>query len=255
MTWKSSAVAALALAAIGLAGCDSGAPVPTGPRVFAFVDLSASIAPDQRSRWETEAARLIRSLDYGWSFALYPVHDQTLSAAPYFVAEIPQPSPEPGMDEVTRCKMARRAAREGASAAFRRAFSEAGRAPGTDLFSAVDRFGPDPSGRPTAAVFFSDMINSTAELNMERRPAVQRAPGELIRELASRHGWHGETLRGVQVYCVLNAVGSGQAGFDRRWQKRFYEHMFAALGGRLAVFDTHLDSWNLQPKGINHARY
>jgi hypothetical protein len=121
------------------------------------------------------------------------------------------------------------------------------------LLSAIDRIGADSRGRPTIVVFFSDMLNATPELNMERDTPK---PEAIIPDLASRHGWGPDTLANVRLYCVLNGLHSGDpSGPDIRNRKAFYGALFRALGGELAMFDTHFDSTDkLLAKGGRHDR-
>ncbi len=143
-----------------------------------------------------------------------------------------------------------RADRDGALAAIRKALESAGNAARTDVFSAIDRVQPDPRSRPTAVYFFSDMLNSTPDLDMERSGAITRAnAGEQIRRLARKDAWSNGLLAGVDVYCVLNSIESGHGGpaIDRLTQRFFYDALFQALGAHLLTYDTHLASLGFSP--------
>ena len=182
------------------------------------------------------------------------MHDQTLSAGPLFTAEIPPRSGDEGIDELTRVKAAVNAARAGAAEAFQKALREPGISSATDLFGAVDRVVPGHDHRPTVVVFFSDMIHSTTEFDMERAPLPAEGSAEVLQTLAARHFWQADSLRGVRVYCLLNSSRTRSRGPDRLMLKRFYQNLFTALGGELALFDTHVNSWNLiNSKGADHA--
>ena len=251
---RSVLAAVLACAALCGTACGRAPGRPSGLRLYAFVDRSASIRPGQQSQWERDSQRLTRAIGPGWGVTVFAVHDQTLSAGPLFTAEIPPRSGDEGVDELRRLKAAVRAARAGASQAFTKAFREPGKSSATDLFGAVDRILPDSEGRPTVAVFFSDMIHSTDEFDMERGPLPGDGDAALFKTLAVRHFWRPETLRGVRVYCLLNSRGSGERGPHRLVLKRFYQRLFAALGADLALFDTHVNSWNvMHTKGAGNA--
>ncbi len=238
-----------------LAGCAAhGSNGESGRRLIVFVDLSASIDREQRHRWGREAIRLIDSLVGGWAIGIYPIHDRTLDAAPLYQAEIPDWAPNATAEVARKQKSALLLVRKGAGAALEKAFSAAGGATQTDIFSAIDRIGPDPRDRRTVIIFFSDMLNSTPELNMERAGSLSRAtiPSH-IQNVARRHGWRPDLLSGAEVYCVLNAIESGRRApaVDRLTQRDFYEALFGALGGRLALYDTNLSSLNFR-KGGRH---
>jgi len=68
------------------------------------------------------------------------------------------------------------------------------------------------------------MLNSTAELNMERAGLVTlQNIGTLIPNLAHRHLWRKDSLSGSEVCCVLNSIEIGGYGppVDRRVQQVF----------------------------------
>jgi hypothetical protein len=251
------ALAAAVTAALLAAGCSAqGSAQEDGTRLLLFFDMSASVDGEQRRIWSESALRLVDALRGGWGVAIYPIHDQTMSAAPLFEAEIPVKDPDAGSEEAQARHAALLRARKGAAAAVRTALETGGGATRTDVFSAIDRMRPDPRARRMVAVFFSDMLNSTADLNLE-------APGSLTRETAAaqvervarRHHWQPGQLANVEVYCVLNAVASGQRGpaVDRLTQRCFYDALFSSLGARLAVYDTTLGGDLVSPvKGAGH---
>lgn len=228
--------------ALATVGCSASAePNRRSTRFVLFLDLSASVPPTECERWLGQAGRLVP--DYGDSVVVFPLHEQTLAAGPLLEAEIPALGRDPGFDELARARKVRKQVRESLAGVLKKAFAESARSPATDVFSAIDRIRPDLAGRRTAVVFFSDMLNSTREGNLEKAPAVApSAVPALIRSIGAAHGWSAATLRGVDVYCILNSLESGKAApvNDRRILHRFFGAMFQSMGARLVVFDTHL---------------
>lgn len=244
----------LALTAL-LAGCRAGARPAGGMHLIVFLDLSGSVSLHQRARWQQYIDPVLAAIGSGSAIEIFPIHDQTGSAAPLFIAEIPQLSDDAALDELSRFKAVQREARAGAHAAFQRAVSNPTRARGTDVFGAIDRVRPD-AARTTRVVFFSDMLNAARELNMERAGAISRGsmPAR-VRQLAANHEWDSKTLSGVEIYCVLSASDSGTAGspIDVHTLHAFYQTLFQSLGARLMLFDTHINgsAWLQARVGAN----
>jgi hypothetical protein len=233
-----AAVVALLLMACSTPAADR---IP-GRRLILFFDQSASIDRDQRRQWQNDANSLVRGIHDGWSVSIYGIHDHTLESAPLFEVDIPMFA----SDGTSKTALARNAAiqtaRQAALAAVEKAL-ETGGAARTDIFSALDRVHPDPRCRPTTIVFFSDMLNSTPELNMERAGSVTlQNIATLIPSLARRHLWRKDSLAGSEVYCLLNSIEIGRNGpaVDRRVQQVFYENLFGALSAKLARYETSL---------------
>lgn len=241
-----------------LGSCSVGG-VPHSPprRLVIFIDQSASIDRAQRGQWQTDAERILAGLAGGWSLTVYAIHDQTSDAAPLFDGEVPDWSEDATFDAASAQKANLMRIRHDATAAVRKALDVGGGATQTDLFGGIDRVRVDAKRRPTTIVYFSDMLNSTPELNMERANSLTRARiPEHIQNLARRHQWRPDTLAGAEIYCVLNSIESGRHGpaVDRLTQRSFYETLFRALGARLAVYDTHLGSLGIDSlAGGNHA--
>ncbi len=228
---------------IGLAGCSArGADRKTGSRLIIFLDQTASIDATQRAAWMKEASGLARQLTGGSSVAVYPIHDRTMDAAPLFQADIPAVGDDATSDEALAGHLALVHARDGSRAAIEKGL-ETGPAVRTDVFSSIDRIQPDTLHRRTVIVYFSDMLNSTPDLNLETPGAIKRpSMGAQIEALARRHYWQPGQLAGDEVYCVLNSIESGHRGpaVDRLTQKAFYDALFQALGARLVSYETHL---------------
>ena len=246
-TIRPSAAALAAVAALLLAACSAPAAGRSpGRRVILFIDQSASIDRDQRREWQNDADSLVRGIRDGWSVSIYGIHDHTLESAPLFEVDIPAVSSD-GTFRTAACRNAAiQTARQGALAAVEKALNTGGAAR-TDIFSALDRVHPDPRSRPTTIVFFSDMLNSTPELNMEHPGSVTlQNVGALIPSLARRHLWRKDSLAGTEVYCVLNSIEIGRSGpaVDRRVQQVFYENLFGALSAKLIRYETTLGGDN-----------
>jgi hypothetical protein len=234
------------LTAIASSGCSAhGESHVSGRSLFVFLDLSASITNAQRALWKHEAARLAKGLGDDSSIAIYAIHDHTMDAARLFEAEIPAPLADGTRTAAESQKAARSEARKGALAAIASALDSGGNAPRTDVFGAIDRIRPAPDGRRLQIVFFSDMLNSTPDLDMEIPGSLTRTNlQEHVGQLAQRHSWHSGQLAGAEVYCLLNSIASGRRGpaVDRLTQQAFYRTLFESLGARLIAYDTDISA-------------
>jgi hypothetical protein len=237
------AVALAVVAALLLAGCSAPAAERSpGRRVILFIDQSASIDRDQRRQWRNDANGLVGGIRDGWSVSIFGIHDHTLESAPLFEVDIPMFVSDGTSKTAAARNAAIQTARQAALAAVEKALDTSGAAR-TDIFSALDRVHPDPRSRPTVIVFFSDMLNSTSELNMERTGSVTlQNIGALIPSLARRHLWRKDSLAGSEVYCVLNSIEIGRNAppVDRRVQEVFYAGLFGAMSAKLARYETSL---------------
>jgi hypothetical protein len=237
------APALAAAVALLLAACSTpAADRSSGRRLILFFDQSASIDRDQRRQWQNDANALVRGVRDGWSVSIYGIHDHTLEAAPLFEVDVPMFAADGTSKTAAARNNAIQTARQAALATVEKALDTGGAAR-TDIFSALDRVHPDPHSRPTTIVFFSDMLNSTPELNMERAGSVTlQNISTLVPSLARRHLWRKDSLAGSEVYCVLNSIEIGRNGpaVNRRVQRVFYENLFGALNAKLARYETSL---------------
>jgi hypothetical protein len=234
------------LTALAASGCSAhGESRVSGRSLFVFLDLSGSITDAQRTLWKREAARLANGLGDDSNIAVYAIHDHTMDAARLFEAEIPAPLSDGTRTAAEKQKAARSEARKGALAAIVGALDSGGQAPVTDVFSAIDRVHSTRDGRRLQIVFFSDMLNSTPDFNMELPGALSRSTlRDRIVQLAQRHSWHSGQLAGAEVYCLLNSIASGRRGpaVDRLTQQAFYQALFESLGARLIAYDTDISA-------------
>jgi hypothetical protein len=237
-------------AGLALTGCsaqgDVGRP---GFRLIVFLDQSASVDAAQRAAWMNEATDLTRQLAGGSSIAIYPIHDRTMDSAPIFEADIPEAKDDATSDEARAQHQALARVRDGARAAIAKGL-DGGTAVRTDIFSTVDRIQPDPRQRRTVIVYFSDMLNSTSDLNMEVPGTIRRSNiSTELQGLARRHYWQASQLAGDEVFCVLNSIESGHKAptVDRLTQRVFYGALFQALGAQLVDYETHLTGSILNP--------
>lgn len=234
------------LTALAASGCSAhGESHMPGRSLFVFLDLSGSIPDAQRTLWKREAARLASGLGDDSNIAVYAIHDHTMDAARLFEAEIPAPVSDGTRTAAEKQKAARSAAKKGALAAIVGALEGGGQAPVTDVFGAIDRIRPGSDGRRLQIVFFSDMLNSTPDFNMEVPGALSRSTlRDRVVQLVQRHSWHSGQLAGAEVYCLLNSIASGRRGppVDRLTQQAFYQALFESLGARLIAYDTDISA-------------
>jgi hypothetical protein len=213
-----------------------------GRRLILFFDQSASVDGEQRRQWQNDANNLVSCVRDGWSVSIYGIHDHTLEAAPLFETDIPVFDSDGTSKTLAVKNAAIQHARQAALAAIEKALAN-GPAARTDIFSALDRVHPDPQNRHTTIVFFSDMLNSMPELNMEHAGSVTLLNiNSLIPPLARHHLWRQDSLAGAEVYCVLNSIEIGRSGpaVDRRVQQVFYQTLFGALSAKLVRYETSL---------------
>jgi len=211
--------------------------------MYVFLDLSGSITDAQRVLWKREAMRLVDGLGDNSGIAVYAIHDHTMDAARLFEAEIPLPVADGTRTSAENQKAARSAAREGALAAIGGALDSGGDALRTDVFSAIDRIHLPGDGRRVQIYFFSDMLNSTPDFNMEIPGSLTRSNlRDRVSQIAKRHSWHSGQLAGADVYCLLNSISSGKRGpaVERLTQQAFYQTLFESLGAHLVGYDTNL---------------
>lgn len=242
-----------ACAVLAASGCSAGAkPRLSGRDVYVFLDLSGSIDPPQRARWERSAEALGMSLGDDSSISVYAIHDRTMDEARLFGAEVPVPVADGTRTSAELQKAARNAARKGAAAAIKSALENGGQAASTDIFSAIDRVGHPHANRRLQIYFYSDMLNSTPDFDMEKPGSLQRAGfSDRVQRLAKRHAWRPEQLAGAEVFCLLNSVESGARGpaVDRLTQRAFYGVLFESLGAKLVSYDTDIPNLAAQAEG------
>jgi hypothetical protein len=244
-------------AAVATSGCSAQAESrKSGRALTVFLDLSASITDGQRALWKREAARLVGGLGDDSSITVYAIHDHTMDAARLYEAEIPAPVADGTRAAAEKQMVARREARRGALAVIASALDSGGKASHTDVFSAIDRVRPAHDGRRLEVFFFSDMLNSTADFNMEVPGTLTRsAIPDRIGLLARKHSWRSGQLAGAEVYCVLNSIETGRRGpvVDRLTQQAFYSSLFESLGAHLMAYDTNISS--LRSPAVEGGRY
>lgn len=214
-------------------------------RYIIFVDTTASITQKQSAHWREVADAAIAKLRPGDALAIYEITDRTLESRALFEAETPPCSSDAGHSALVACKRHLSSARTGAREALQKALGSENHAHSTDIFSAIDRVDPDPSGRRTVLLFLSDMLHSLAEKgdpNLETSVIVPDHIGPMIEAIAQHHGWRSARLPQAEIHVILPSASSGDARplNDRRVLKQFYERLFAALGARLFTFDTSL---------------
>ena len=222
-----------------LAGAECKSTTPK--RLIVGVDVSASIKQDQRQRWLPLAQSFLACLGPGAELEVFLIHENTRDSAPLFVGSFPVKRGST-IKAIQDFAGARKAFREQADGALNRAFSPDVKANVTDIFSLLDRVHPD--ARSTLLILFTDGYHSTAELNLEKVHLQPERFPELIRGEAQKHNWHNQTLTHTQVDVILPSVDcctKVRPVNDRIVLEQFYQQLVTALGGRLGVFDTHLE--------------
>jgi hypothetical protein len=215
------------------------------PKVKKFVvlgfDVSSSIGPAERARWRPIAERSINLLAPGDTLLALQVHDHTVDAAPLFRGVMPtQPDAGAPLDEQRDFKRQLMKFRADATQALQQAFD--GQALITDLFGVLDRL---PSGSYLAdVILFTDGLNSTQELNLEKTRLTEELMPEVIQKLGKNHRWTGQTLAGVSVRIVLPSRAAGDRNNfvnDKSTLSVFYRTLVESLGGQLKTFGVEVE--------------
>jgi len=222
--------------------------------VFVGVDGSDSITKPQRALWEPMLQKLVTDLKPDDQIALIAIGSQTANAKPFFDGTAPTACPAPPLIACLADYRHRRAVfLQGAFAAIKSALAVDQASKSSDVFSFFDRVQGD-RGRPLELWLFTDALNATAELNMERTPLDKSQFGSIIARLCSRHSWSSATLSGAAVQFILPSLAEGDKYPSPNSRvgvlAPFYTELISKLGGQLNNFETQpKESFNPQPKG------
>ncbi|MEK7752167.1 MAG: hypothetical protein AAB654_09650 [Acidobacteriota bacterium] len=240
-------VAALACWLIlGTLGCDGVAASDEGARrpvlFVVFVDQSLSLQPDreQLEHWAAAAEhRVFSRFRAGDALYIYGIHDQSGAAASLF-SETPRALP-PDADMDTTMAIRREVAAVLASGRswLREALQSSVRSRQTRLLEALPRIRKDPE-RAREALFLSDMLESTPELDLERSRLTDQNMPELVAAAVARHRLEKDLLAGVSITCVLDSprIGAPRRTNDRRTLECFWRMVLTGLGATLVSFDS-----------------
>ncbi len=239
--------AALAAFSVATAGCletaaDSTATSPPIQHVL-FVDLSDSPSK-QAERWCTAASTLLFDrLKAGDSVVAFAVGDRTAEMEPLYDRATRAVSEDEGMDgDVTSYAELQQVKADGAAAVCR-ALRSPTRAHQTRLLAALQRISSDPA-RQTRVLFFSDGLEASDLLNLERTKLSDDNLAPLVKSAAAHERWKPAMLRGVDVRFVLDSPRLDDPGRrplnDRRSLEQFWRLVVESLGGRLTRFDSRI---------------
>lgn len=221
--------AVMLVGAVPVAAAGSGRPV----QLVLFLDCSPSVSPSQLKRWIEQGHGQIAQLMPGDAVQIYVLHDNTATASEAFDKTAPA-------GDTFSARRTLLSIRRDAAEALACPSGE-GRGRDTDILAALDRIHRD-TARDTVVLFFSDMLHSKGDPDIERRalPQSDRIP-ELARSVARRRGWVPDMLKGVVVRCVLNGMAQGakaQSPNSRPSIEMFYRALFESVGARLDSFGT-----------------
>jgi hypothetical protein len=239
----------LVLAFLALLGLGVGAyyflesPPPLAPQPTHYVvcvDDSESISSDQVDLWKPAVVQIIEHLASGDTISLIPIHDHTKTAR-IFVRTLPILPDGAGYSDTTRIRQEWQQIRDDAVNHLEALLRPEARSKSTDILSAFSRV-KLVSGKSTVIIFLSDMLHSTAELNLERMLISHPDFSKHVSSAFARSGLQKGMLPGVKVHCLLNAIGINQAQpiNDRSSLMNFWEEVCRSLGCELVSFDTNL---------------
>jgi hypothetical protein len=232
-------IVVLALLSAAFAG-----PVPVmRVQYLIFVDQSASPGPSDAARWIDAANhKVFERLRFGDSLVVYGVHDHTGDSAPIFEAAIPVVPEDAGMDGVIGARRALRDARVNGLKSVREALKSPVLSRTTKLIESLRRITGDQQ-RKTEALYLSDMLESTKDLDLERIRLTDANLPTLAQAAINRYQFTRGMLDGVTVFCVLDSprVGEPRSKMnDRSMLDRFWRLIFTTLGAQLASFDSRI---------------
>ena len=215
------------------AGC-----VPANSRVVLAVDRSGSFTQAQRSAWEPLGAELAACVGAGGKLEIFAVSANTMNDGPLFSRSFPVQASRTVAGAEHFADLRKRF-RADAGSALHAGFNSADSGATTDLFGILTRVTHD-DGPPGLMVLFSDLLNSTPELNLERVALRESDFPALIARLAKVHRWDSRTLAGTKVMVIM-PPGARQVGPNNRViLESFYHALFGAMGGTLVRCETHL---------------
>lgn len=241
MGCKQTGLAMIAsVAALVASGCN---PLVPPIRYLVFVDVSGSIAPDQRLRWTSQLGSLVDVIEPGDEITVYPIRKNTLGGAELFSGRTKSLPPDPTLDEAITAKRELSEIKRQILDVLESALQPAVPARQTDVLSAFDRYRDAPGYQKTVILIVSDMLNCTSELDLERKHLEPHSIPALLQGLAQAHNWKPVSLHGAEIHCLLNdqADSSAEGANDRRVLETFYRSLVESLGGTLASFDTRLE--------------
>lgn len=237
-----AAVLALLLASTAVSA-QQDAPQPV---LYAlFIDLSDS-GKGQEGHWSAAAERMVFSrFRPGDALLIFGIHDHTAESAPLFPAE--QQSWETfsidmkaGMKLVTESRRRFQDVLTAGRRAVQDAFKKQYRAKETKIVEGIRRI-PRVGNRQVRAVFFSDVLESTSGLNLERLRLTDQNTSPLVEVATKSHRLKKDSHAGVSVSCVLDSPRIGQSPSSpnsRDALEQFWKALFEFVGARLQWFDS-----------------
>jgi hypothetical protein len=225
-------------------GCrqhDVSALVAAPPRIIVIaVDESRSIMKEQRDEWEPMVNRIVDSLQPEDKLEVFGIGSQTANAAFFAKKYPPACLPNLTFEERALCIQEVIDFRLVATAAISAALAADQPSESTDIFSLLDRLHNGP-GYSLKVFIFSDGLNDTQELNMERYRLTKSNYSSVITKISSKHRWPSNLLSGATVEFVapdLKEKDKYPGVNDRTTLKAFYTELVSGLGGQLTGFDT-----------------
>lgn len=215
-----------------------------------LMDLSGSIQKDQREQWVESCMRIFKKMEPGDSIIVLGISDHTTESAPIFQRSTSRP--KEGYLAERKSLMTMRALREEGPQEVRRNFNNLKPSKSTDILGSLERLPPLREGRMRVVTFFSDMLHSTRQINLERTHLGQSTEswGDLFRRAAKFYRWNSDVLEATKVICVLEDIppGGENPRNNRRVLRGFWTVVFESLGAELVWFESYLPD-NLDLRG------
>ena len=206
-----------------------------------FIDMSVS-GRGQEAHWQSAAEQMVFSrFRAGDALVVYGLHDHTGESAALFQGETPVVDLKAGRDATVEARRRYAATLSSGREVVRQALAaNSVRAKETRVVESLRRV-PKANGRRVKLIYFSDMLESTKTLDLERLRLTGQNTGALVEAAVMTFHVEKGSLVGVSVYCVLDSPNIGQASGSpspRSALERFWKAVLDAAGARLEWFDS-----------------
>ncbi len=239
--------ALMALTVLGMAGCTASAEVPQTRSTFVvWADITSSITPADLTRWhEVMERRLMPQVACGDRLVILPIQKDSTAAAPMLDWDVTALDDDPTRSELLACRKAQAELKRQVTATFDSLVASKPVAGWSDLLGTLDRLeslgvGEQRRTRSVVAVYLSDMLQATPELNMEKVKLADERIGKMVEQVVAKHkhaipAWQGVTVR---VFINPSSPNRPPSFNSQRQLKMFYQELFTKLGSQLLEFQS-----------------
>lgn len=236
-------VVALTLLTLSFAGWSVAAePARPATTYLIWLDVTKSIKQTDLQRWQATVERnLLSTIACGDRVVLFPIQKDSTQSAPWMEWVTTSLDDEPTKSELLACRKAQAELKRKVRVLFQELEAAPTTAGWTDILGTLERldsYRPRLGQGPVTVLYLSDMIQASAELNLEKVKLSEKKIGPLTDEIVARHqqalaGWAGVTVR-----CWLNTLEADAASplNAQPMLKAFYNALFTKAGGTFVEF-------------------